>query len=379
MRVAQIIPCLGGNSGGPSRSVYTLTRGLRDFGLDTEIVSYNYTFNPNIAKEPWIRAMDVDKMLPFEYDSRFKGFLDEREYDLFHIHSIYSYPVTIAARLARKKNVPYIIAPRGSLYRSAIKGSSALKKYLFNHLFLFSDLNHASAIQATCKEELEEIRALGIKTPVAIIPNSVPIPEKMSAYGNPSKLRIGFLGRINPIKNLDGLLRAWKASGLDDEGELYIVGKAQLEKEQEYEKQLHELESELCLKNVIWTGAKFGKEKDDLLRSFSYLVLPSHSENFGMVVPEALLQGVPVIASKGTPWSMLEEHHCGWWVDDSVDGLTKGLTDVRTVSEDSRKTMSISGQKMVKVHFSENAVNHKLNDLYEWILVGGEKPKFVYG
>ena len=378
MKVAQIIPCLGGNSGGPSRSVYTLTKGLREFGLDTEIVSYNYTFNPNIAKEPWIRAMDVDKMQPFEYDSRFKDFLDKREYDLFHIHSIYSYPVTIAARMARKKNVPYIIAPRGSLYRSAIKGSSALKKYLFNHLFLFSDLNHASVIQATCKEEMEEIRALGIKTPIAIIPNSVPIPDKLPVYGYPSKLRIGFLGRINPIKNLDGLLRAWKISDLDEEGELYIVGKAQLEKEKEYEKQLHALESELCLKNVIWTGAKYGDEKDDLLRSFSYLVLPSHSENFGMVVPEALLQGVPVVASKGTPWSMLEEHHCGWWVDDSVDGLTESLSHIKSISNEERACMAKNGRRMVIDCFSEKVVGKMLLTLYSWLIQGGDIPAFVY-
>ena len=194
MRIAQIIPCLGCNSGGPSRSVYEMNKGLRLIGEDSIILTLNYLDNPNIASDEWIHCIDVKKILPFEFNPRFKDLLMRSNCNLYHIHSIYNYPVTIAAKYAKKRGIPYIIAPRGSLYEAAIGSSSSMQKKIFNHLFLFQDLAHASAIHATCKEEMEQIRALGIKKPIAVIPNSISLPQEMPLVKCPSKFRLCFLG-----------------------------------------------------------------------------------------------------------------------------------------------------------------------------------------
>lgn len=380
MKVAQIIPCLGKNSGGPTRSVYELSKGLRSIGVESEIVTNNYLINPNIVTDDWIRSVDVAKIRPFEYSSKYRDLIRNSVYDLFHIQSVYSYPVTFAARYARKHNIPYIIAPRGSLYKAALDSSSYWKKQLFNRLFLFKDLQNASVIHATCEEEMNQLRKLGINTPIAVIPNSISLPNEMPQISETSKFRLCFLGRINPIKNLDGLIKAWHAAGVAqrEDCELVIIGGAVLDREKNYLDQLHKLEKELHITNISWKGSVVGKAKDDILNSCSFFILPSHSENFGMVVIESLMQGVPVIASKGTPWNSLVNSGCGWWIDNGVDEMKTQIIELLNVSETVRKEMGHKGQLFVKDNFSTVAVCNNLKCMYGWIINGGKKPSFVY-
>lgn len=380
MKVAQIIPCLGCNSGGPSRSVYELTKGLRTIGVEAEVLTNNYLENPNIACDEWIQKVDVKKISPFEYNNKFKGLLKRTRYDLFHVHSIYSYPVTIAAEYARKNNIPYIVAPRGSFYEAAIESSSKIKKMIFNKLLLIPELNHASAVHATCLEEMEQIRKLGVKTPIAVIPNSISIPEKKPVISMPPSFKLCYLGRINPIKNIDSLLKGWSLSGMANrnDAELVIIGDAKLEKEKTYLIELHQLERDLKICNISWKGNLIGPEKDAVLNSCSYLILPSFSENFGMVVVEALIQGVPVVASKGTPWSMLKEVGCGWWINNNPEDIAKQIKGLLDISNNERMKMGVKGQSFVEAYFSTNAVSNSLLKLYDWIINGGENPPFVY-
>ena len=138
------------------------------------------------------------------------------------------------------------------------------------------------------------------------------------------------------------------------------------------------MQSELSIGNIIWTGPKMGAEKEALLSSCSYLIMPSFSENFGMVVPEALQYGVPVIASKGTPWQVLEDINCGWWTDIDVDSLANSLKHLLTINEEERRQMGRRGQQLVWERFSTVSVCKMQIRLYEWIINGGDKPSFVY-
>ncbi len=383
MKIAQIVPCLGINSGGPSRSVFDLSCGLREAGVMVEILTQNYSFNPNIVSEDWIKALPVRKANLFEYNRDFKNLLKDKlkqkEYQLFHINSIYSYPTYIAASLADKAGIPYIITPRGSLYQSAIEMSSRWKKDLFNLFFLKRQLNKASAVHATCVEEMEAIRKLGITSPVAIIPNSLKLPKERPVITEPEILRIGYLGRINPKKNIIGLIQAWHDSGLakNKNAELVIIGAAQLDKEKLYLDELHRLEVSNEIVNIRWMGSKEGEEKEKLLRSCSFLVMPSFSENFGMVVPEALQYGIPVVASKGTPWQILEERNCGWWIEIDRESMSNALKHLCMITNDDRKKMGMNGQQLVHEKFSTESVSQMQIELYKWILESGDKPEFV--
>lgn len=379
MKIAHIIQCLGVKSGGPSRSVYNIVKGLRENNVDAFILTTNVASNPNIDSDEWIKCIDKKEPGMFEYTKGFGRLIKQSVADVYHIHALFSHAPNIAPFILRKMGKPYIISPRGSLYANSLN-QSRLKKQVFMKLILERDLNKAAALQATCIEEVHEIRNLGVKTPIAVIPNSLDIPQELPEVKlKNGKYRLGYLGRINHIKNIDGLMRAWHLAGFaeDNNAELVIIGDANLDSEKSYLEALHKLETELGITNIVWAGLKKGIEKDSLLRTCTVTVLPSHSENFGMVVLESLIQGVPVIASDKTPWKILDDTHCGWSTPNAPEpmaGIIR-LTYLKSASE--LQQMGLNGQRMVIDNFSTEKVTEKLLLLYKWVLGQCEKPNFV--
>lgn len=98
----------------------------------------------------------------------------------------------------------------------------------------------------------------------------------------------------------------------------------------------------------------------------------------GNIITEALIKGIPVIASKGTPWQELNIYHCGWWVDNDVDTLAVTIRKALELSEEERIAMGERGRELVKENYSVEMVGKKMKELYKWILYGGQKPEFVY-
>jgi glycosyltransferase involved in cell wall biosynthesis len=379
MKVAQIIPGLGICSGGPSRSVFDLTKGLRSIGIDASIYTNDDPSDPLLSKEHWIFAARYNKHRLWGYNPAFSKLIKSSSADLFHIHSIYSYSSTIASHIARKRGIPYIIAPRGSLYQSALE-ISKWKKTIFNYLILNKDLNNSTLLHVTCKEEMRQIREMGIHIPIAIIPNSIHVHSLRAPVLNFEKKRLGYIGRISPIKNLESLVEAWYRSGLgfDNHYELVFIGGSNSQIERNYEAKLKRMASDYNLINIRWEGFLFGHNKEDICRELSYTILPSFSENFGMVVPESYLNGIPVIASKGTPWESLVDYNCGWWVEGNVDCLVSAILSAFSQTNDQRLAMIDRGREMVINEYSTESVCSKMTILYNYILGGGDKPKFVF-
>jgi glycosyltransferase involved in cell wall biosynthesis len=236
-------------------------------------------------------------------------------------------------------------------------------------------LNKAACVHATCTEELQHLRNLGVKSPIAVIPNPINIPVNSSYSTLYSQLRIGYLGRVHSRKNIERLLYVWDKLNLNKtDAELVIIGDG----DKVYMDFLKSEQARLNLENVIFTGFLTGEAKENALNSLSYLVVPSDFENFGMIIPEALIKGIPVIASKGTPWEELNTHRCGWWVENDVDTLSATIQKAIDTPENERIEMGKRGQELVKNNYSVEVVAKKMIRLYDWILNGGEKPEFVY-
>lgn len=378
-RIVHIIPGMGIHCGGPSRSVLNLVGGLREIGIDAIVLTNDDPGDPLISTESWIDAVPY-KRNGLGYNLAFKKELMEVDATLFHIHSVYSYSSTIAMWVAQKRQIPFIVSPRGSLLGSALSQSSKIKKSIFNKFVLIPDLNRAVAVHATSKEEVNDLVSLGVMRPTILISNSIKLPRLIPLIKEPV-FRVGVCGRINPIKNIDGIIRAWKSSGLDQErAELVIIGGTRLEKESSYLGELHYLEQELKIPNIIWTGPRYGHEQQRIFQSLSVLLLGSHSENFGMVVPEALAMGIPVIASRGTPWGELTETNSGWWIDNSEESISETLKDVYNLflcDKEALYRMGNNGRRLVSENYSQEAVAKKWSDAYEWLLSGADKPSFI--
>jgi glycosyltransferase involved in cell wall biosynthesis len=220
------------------------------------------------------------------------------EFDLLHLHSVFLWPTWAAARQARTAGVPYIIAPEGMLVRELIRRKSRLVKKLWISLIERRSLREAAGIHATSPRELEEFKSFGFD---AVEPFLIPHGIDVSDLAPPSskspappagmRARIVFLGRISWEKGLDRLVPAMAHIR---EVELVIAGND----ESGYTESLKELAREAgLLDRIIFIGPVHGEEKWKLLRSASLTVLPSYSENFGMVALEAMAVGRPVVVT----------------------------------------------------------------------------------
>ena len=110
----------------------------------------------------------------------------------------------------------------------------------------------------------------------------------------------------------------------------------------------------------------------------SLLVVPSDFENFGNIVTEALVRGIPVISSKGMPWQELETFHCGWWIDNDQESINQTILKAVCLSDRERLKMGMNGKKLMRDNYSVEVLGLKMQQLYQWILGEGEKPAFVY-
>ena len=378
MKILHTISGLNISSGGPTSCTYNLIKGLRDEGIEADILTLMPRDDSDkiIAGDSFIKALPNDARTPLVYSSNFRRYLSSHiGYDLYHANGLWTCPTHFTAEIAKKQNKPCVIAPHGMLYPQALQ-VSAWKKKIVSTVFQRKDLETASCLQATCMAELEHIRAFGLNNPVAVIPNGLVIDDSLEIRKTSNSVRrFAFVGRLNRIKNVDLLLSAWSKLGDKTRTcELLIIGDG----DTAYKKELEEFATANKLNNVRFLGFIMGKDLQKLVHSIDFQILPSKSENFGMVVPEALIQGVPVIASKGTPWSDLETFDCGWWVDNDIDTLISTLLIAINLSEQDRLGMGERGRTLVLRHYSIKSVSLRMKQLYEWLVYINIKPEYVY-
>lgn len=364
-------------SGGPALSIYLSIKGLKENGVDAEDIM------PPLSIDGRLIADDI----PIHYtapmaNARF-GYMPGLPvtlrrlgiYDLYHVQGLWQWLGHSVASYARKQNKPYVITLRGMLYPQAL-AHSALIKRISLALYQRNDLQRAACIQATCKEEMNYYRELGFTNPVAILPNPIEVDGIIERPILPkAKLRIGYLGRVHPRKRIERLIYAFDT--LRDElkdAELLIIGAG----DKQYERFLQEEVIRLNLTNIRFTGFLIGEEKDKAILSLSYLVVPSDFENFGNIVTEALVRGVPVIASKGMPWQTLETYHCGWWIKNDQESINKTLLEAIRLSESERQQMGKNGKELIRKKYAVPTLGAKMKQLYEWVIYGGTRPDFVY-
>lgn len=364
-------------SGGPALSIYLTIKGLKDNEVDTEIIMPPLSDNGKlIANDVTIHYTSPITNARFGYMPKLQKTLKRLQpYDLYHVQGLWQYLGHSVAAFARKQHRPYMMTLRGMLYPQALAHSTMVKKISLA-LYQHKDLQQAACIQATCIDEMKYYRALGFTNPVAVLPNPIDTTDIIDRpIYQPDRLRIGYLGRVHPRKRIERLIYAFDAlrNELKD-AELVIIGAD----DRQYEQFLYDEVRRLGLKNVHFTGFLTGEAKDKAIMSLSYLAVPSDFENFGNIVTEALVRGVPVIASKGMPWQELETYHCGWWINNDQETINQTIRQAIFIPEEERIQMGLNGKRLIEEKYGVDILGQKMKQLYSWIIDGGTKPEFVY-
>lgn len=391
MKILQTISGLTARSGGPSTCTRDLMVGLREVGTDVQLL----TVRPSNGElhnlgdgSDWLKEVDYDYRTPFMISQNVQRFLRDNDYDLYHCNALWMGVNHDTCRIAREKAKPYIISPHGMLYPTALK-VHAWKKWILLNLWYNKDIHNACCLHATCRQEMEHCRTFGYKGPIAVIPNAVVFPKdvdvkKRSDMSEHGKRVIGFLGRLHPIKKVEQILYALSLLRKEDKTlaqkvSLQIMGKYDDNYEQWLKDEVKRLELEDC---VEFVGFVSGKEKYERLSKLSALMVPSAQENFGMIVPEALICGTPVYASLGTPWGELNEYNAGWWQDNEAETIAGVIKEILSLSNDELLRMGCNGRKLMEEKYEQHKVAEMMKRLYEWIVIDrmdkDKRPEFVY-
>lgn len=355
--------------GGPSRTVVALCRALAAEGVRVELLTGSVEdadLGVPVRVAGTVRRWGREQPPRGRFAALVGVRLAEGGFGIVHDHGIWLTSNRAAAEAARRARAPRIVSPRGMLSEWALAWRGRRKRAAWL-LFQRRDLSSADALHATSDLEAREIRAAGLEAPIAVVPNGVDLPATGELPpGGARPRRVLFLSRIHPKKGLSDLIDAW-GTARPAGWELLIAGPDEGGHRAEIEARARALGPDA---SVRFQGPVPDAGKWDLYRTADVFVLPSRSENFGVVVAEALACGVPAIATRAAPWEALNERSCGWWTDAGVEPLVRALAEATGLGDEERRAMGARGRRLVEERFGWPAVARRMLAVYRWL--GGE-------
>ena len=321
MKLCHIVPSLEEQHGGPSKSVHALCAALAGAGADVSLLATD----PDAPKEGRRVGTGPLRVSMFRRDSPqrvcpsagLRRALETSDATLFHHHSIWLRTLHYAHRAAQRSGTPLVISPRGMMSTWAW-GHRGWRKQLSRAFIHPGALEHATAWHATSAEEEQEIRALGFRQPVCVAPNGVEPPgpaEMQTAAAHWRQLcpelghrRVAlFYSRFHQKKRVLELIDLWLARAPSD-WLLLLVGIPQ-----DYTPEMLEQHARKTPGHAR-VLAFSGEGRPPPYAVASLFLLPSHNENFGLVIAEAMAHGVPVVVTDTTPWRAITREEIGWCV-----------------------------------------------------------------
>jgi glycosyltransferase involved in cell wall biosynthesis len=315
LKVLHVIPSISPRRGGPSQAAIEMVTALRLRHVDASILTTNddceslltdlplggwttYAGVPVLAFPRWSPPMGALK--DYNFCSRLNRWLPNNihNFDLLHVHALFSYPSTMAMVHARRARIPYLLRTIGQLSPWSL-AQSKLRKQLMLQLVEKRNLDSANLLHFTTPRERDEcFTAFGQSFPSLVLPLGVRLPALLPEVKSKKEgLRLLFLSRLHPKKQLEvvlkalSLLQAKYPKGL---WQLDIAGSG----EPAYLSSLQKLAGQLNLNHRCrWLGHVQGDAKTSLLQQADWFLLPSAAENFGIAVVEAMAAGTPVIVS----------------------------------------------------------------------------------
>ena len=382
MRVLHIIPSLSPKHGGPSFAIRAIARALANVDVDVTIATTDDNGNDarfDVALDTPIREEGATifyfrrDILPYKISFGLARWLNQKiaEFDIVHIHALFSFSSTVAARAARRHRRPYIVRPLGVLNRWGLQNRRSLAKRVSLALIERPILRHAAAIHYT--SEAEELEAMAISNEFANERSAViPLPvestggEAADFLGRYPKLAgrrlVLFLSRIDRKKGLELLLDSFPSVQREVANvTLVIAGNGT----SQYVKELQQRAAELRVADaVLWPGHLSGLYKSGAFAAADVFVLPSHSENFGIAAGEALAAGVPTIVSENVAIAKDINHYdAGIVVPRDQLQLSRAIIRVLRSPEESER-ISKNGTRLVKEKYSPKAIGAALRELY---------------
>ncbi len=335
LKILQLVPTLDPSVGGVAASVLALSRGLARRGHKLDIVVLDDSASPWLADIALpIHALGAG-LTSYRYSSKLLPWLKKQggDYDRVIVNGIWQYLSFAAWRRYAGSSIPYYVFPHGMLdpWFKETFPLKHLKKWLYWPWAEYRVLRNAAAVIFTSEEERsqarksfwlyrcrEKVSPLGVEAPPI---SSNAKSEFLSRYPQLQNTRIFlFLGRLHPKKGCDMLLEAFAQMRSNDSISLILAGPDQVGWESDLRRQVTRLN---LTNRVVFTGMLEGSMKQGAFANAEAFVLPSHQENFGISVVEALAARVPVlISNRVNIWREIEADRAGHVESDDLAGTS---------------------------------------------------------
>ena len=385
--VTHISGCISREAGGLFQSVRHLTQETTHHNIDINVLTLLDQFTQEDLPQ-WspleVYAYPVVGPRRFGWSPGLARHLEASNTQIVHLHGVWQYSTIALLRWARRTERPYVISPHGMLEPWALQ-YSRYRKAIVSWLFQKACLAEANCLRATAASELESIRLLGLTNPVALIPNGVPFPRDLpvrSPRSANARKRALFVSRIHPKKGLLNLVNAWgrllnteAGPGIARDWELVLVGPDEGGHLAQVMGAVRAagLERHISYAGEVWDEAA----KNECYAGADLFVLPTYSENFGLVIAEAMSCGVPVITTHGTPWAELETHRCGWWIEIGEEPLFHALQTALVTPAETLREMGLRGRKLIEDKYSWKVPGRQMAEVYEWLAGRRDRPECV--
>ncbi|MCA2708809.1 MAG: glycosyltransferase [Microcystis sp. M015S2] len=383
MKILQIVPSISLVYGGPSQMVLGLSAALAQLGQEVTIITTDS--NGDTGQAP----LDVPLGVPVSQNGyqiyyfpcspfrRYKFSLDlftwlanrAKDYDIAHIHALFSPVSSISALIARYRQLPYILRPLGTLDPADLQKKRQLKQIYANFLER-PNLAAAAAVHFTSQQECQIAERFNIKTKDIVIPLGVDFfnPQALPVTGfdlPENKQIILYMSRLDPKKGLDLLLPSLERlleKGLD----FHFVLAGGNPQDRDYENRIkNQIERSILAKNTTITGFVTGEVKNSLLARADLFVLPSYYENFGIAVAEAMAAGIPVVISDRVDLHpAVAAAAAGWVTACQLEDLTNTL-EAAITNPEIRQQRGKNARDLVLNQYSWSAIAEQMLTVYQ--------------
>ena len=383
MKVLQVVPSLAPEWGGPVKVVNELAGALEVMGVSSEIISAQgrRVGNPEtVTNDIPIHLFETGPIarLWTAHTPGLKKTLARKipDFDLVHIQELWHYPGYIASKIARSRNVPYIVTIHGELNEWNLQ-QKRLKKQIYMTAIQRGILQKSAALHAITQAESNRIRQLEIETPVAMIPNGIHteefenLPDRsqfVSRYPElENRLIVLFLGRIQQKKGLDILAHAFGnlvrtrhdvrlvVAGPDEDNTLTEIKTI--------------LKSQGALEKAVFPGMLTGEQKLEALSAADIFALTSYSEGFSVALLEALSAGLPLVITDECNFPEVGDSRAGFVVRPNDSETASALMSLLD-SADLRREMSGNARRLVRSNYTWERIAEKMFTLYENVIAG---------
>lgn len=379
MNVLHVIPSLDPRSGGPVKAVQGLSEKLAERGIKVTVFATKNGGNESQIHLPSTVKSEVFSSYGprnFAFSPSFRTAIQKhiKNFDLVHIHALWSFPEWMTSYYCQKTGVPYLVRPCGMLASYCLTYSS-LQKKIYSFLVEKKNLLHAEAIHFTTQAEKDQSNGFGLTSQSAVIPLGLNVtdysnlPPRGEFRNLHPELRgkkiILFLGRMTVRKGLDLMIQVFSQVVQKIKGAHLVIAGSD---DEGYGKELKRWAEQQGIDHqVMLTGFLEGRQKFALLRDSDIFCLPSYYENFGIAIIEAMAAGLPVVISDQVNLHLeIQKAQAGFVEPCQVDRLTSALC--RLLEDDQlQKTMGENGKKLVHDKYQWDVVADEVIKLYEHI------------